>query len=254
LALAEFGFVVDNIGALNEESLPIVFEQSAVVKMRLGALDEARLLCDRAVELANKAPLKKNLGDALDTRASLANRVNDFASGIAGYQAAFSAYKAVGREVDCARTMNNLANVYFNVRRLKAARRALGAADRLASVLGADSVRARSRILLGEIEHVQGNSKKAATLWHDALEIARNTRDTVVQFNAEFLLFKLAIEQDNLVAANALGRRLNRMTPWLSHSEPEVIEFFHLYAIHRKPKQRGVALPQHARAVSRNPA
>ena len=244
LALAEFGFVSEHINALNEETRPIVFEQSAVAKMRLGALDEARLLADRAVVLANQSLLKKHLGDALDTRANLANRTSDFSSGIDGYQGAFAAYKAVNRQVDCARTMNNLAQTYFNVRRFKAARRALGAADRLATELGADAIRARSRILLGEIEALEGNVKKASTLWHDALEIARRTRDTVVHFKAEFQLFKLSIEQGNLTAANALGRRLNRMTPWISRSEPEIAEFARLFAIYRKPKQRGVAKPQ----------
>jgi transcriptional regulator with XRE-family HTH domain len=244
LALAEFGFVSEALDALSPETVPILFEQSAVAKMRLGILDEANSLADRAVELAHRAPLKRHLGDALDTRASLANQTSDFATGIENYQAAFAAYKAVGRRIDCARTMNNLAQTYFNVRRFKAARRALGAADRLATELGADSIRARSRILLGEIEALDGNLKKASTLWHDAIDIARKTRETIVQFTAEFQLFKLSIRQGNLVAANALGRRLNRMTPWVSRSECDVADFLRLYAIHRKPKQRGVARPQ----------
>jgi len=149
--------------------------------------------------------------------------------------------------------LNNLAQSYFDVRRLKAARRALGAADRLATELGAESIRARSRVLLGEIEALDGHPKKASMLWHDALEIARRTRDTVVHFKAEFQLFKLSIEQGNLTAANALGRRLNRLSPWISRSEPEVTEFLRLFSIYRKPKQRGVAKSQHERLAGRNP-
>jgi tetratricopeptide (TPR) repeat protein len=160
---------------------------------------------------------------------------------IAVLQEAFVAYKAGGRRVDCARTMNNLAQSYFSVRRFKAARRALGAADRLATELGADAIRARSRILLGEIEALDGNTKKASALWHDAIEIARRTRDTVVHFKAEFLLFKLSIDQGNLTAANALGRRLNRMTRGFPVASPRLRSFSGLFAIHRKPKQRGVA-------------
>ena len=91
---------------------------------------------------------------------------------------------------------------------------------------------------------IEGNPKKASSVWHDAIEIAQRTRDTVVHFKAEFQLFKLSIEQGNLTAANAFGRRLNRMAPWISRSEPEIDEFLRLYAIHRKPKQRGVARPQ----------
>jgi len=53
-------------------------------------------------------------------------------------------------------------------------------------------------------------------------------------------------------AANALGRRLNRMRPWISRSESEVAEFTRLFAIYRKPKQRGVAGAQHKRPAGRN--
>src|SRR5882672_834918 len=71
LALAEFDFAKQDLDALNDETVPIVFEQSAVAKMRLGLLNEANSLADRAVELASQSPSQKHLGDALDTRASL---------------------------------------------------------------------------------------------------------------------------------------------------------------------------------------
>jgi tetratricopeptide (TPR) repeat protein len=253
LALAEFGFVMQHLEELNEETLPIVYQQSAVAKQHLGAVDEANALAIRSIELARQTPQSKHLGDALDTRAYLANQAGNQTSAIAVYQEAFAAYKAVGRRIDCARTMNNLAQVYFDVRRFKAARRALGAAEKIASELKADAVRARSRVLLGEIEILEGNSRRASALWHEAIEIARNTHDTVVHFKAEFQLFKLSIAQGNLTAANALGRRLNRMTPWISRSEPEIDEFLDLFAIHRKPKQRGVATQQPDRLAGRNP-
>jgi transcriptional regulator with XRE-family HTH domain len=253
LALVEFAFVREHLDALSEENVPVVFQQSAVAMRHLGAVGEASALADRAIELATRAPQQRHLGDALETRGLLGSQAGNHDWAITGLQAAFAAYKKVGRRVDCARTLNNLAQSYFNVRRFKAARRALGAAERLATELDAESIRARSRILLGEIEALEGNSRRASTLWHDAIEIARRTRDTIVQFKAEFQLFKLSIKQGNLTAANALGRRLNRMTPWVSHSEPEVTEFLGLYAIHRKPKQRGVANVQPAHLARRNP-
>ena len=253
LALTEFDFVRNNLEALSDEDSPIVFQQSAVAKRHLGSVDEANVLADRSVELAKKTPERKHLGDALETRGLLASQSGDHARAIAALQEAFAAYRARRSSIDCARTLNNLAQSYFDVRRLKAARRALGAADRLATELGAESIRARSRVLLGEIEALDGHPKKASMLWHDALEIARRTRDTVVHFKAEFQLFKLSIEQGNLTAANALGRRLNRLSPWISRSEPEVTEFLRLFSIYRKPKQRGVAKSQHERLAGRNP-
>ena len=252
-ALAEFGFVEANLTALTEETIPIVFQQSAIAKRRLGAAQEARELADRAVDLARHTPQKKHLGDALETRALCADQDGDQPTAIANYQGAYQAYKAVRRQIDCARTLNNLAQCYFNVHRYKAARRALYAAERLATELNANGIRARSRILWGEIEALEGNHKKASEVWHDALEIARRTHDTVVHFKAEFQLFKLAIEQRNLSAANALGRRLNRMSPWISKSEPEIGEFLRLFAVHRKPKQRGIAGPQQTRLAGSNP-
>jgi transcriptional regulator with XRE-family HTH domain/lipopolysaccharide biosynthesis regulator YciM len=244
LAVGEFDFVREHLDALSDEAKPIVFQQSAIAKQRLGAVAEANLLADQAIELAKVAPEQKHLGDALETRGLLAAQATDHGVAITVLQEAFAAYKAVDRRVDCARTLNNLAQSYFELRRFKAARTALGAADRLATQLSADAIRARSRILLGEIEALEGNGKRASALWHDAIEIARRTRDTVAHFKAEFQLFKLSIGQGNLTAANALGRRLNRMTPWISRSEPEIAEFVRLFAIHRKPKQRGVAKPQ----------
>jgi transcriptional regulator with XRE-family HTH domain len=238
LALTEFAFVEKELDALSDEAVPLVFEQAAVAKMRMGELDAAKVLSDRAVELALQTPLKQHLGDALDTRATLANLVHDYDAGIAGYQEAFAAYKAVDRQVDCARTMSNLASTYIDAQRFRAARTAALAAERLATQVGAQSTRARSRILLGQIEAHEGRTKKAMALWNDAADIARGTRDSVAQFNAELELYKLSIARGHLVAANALGKRLNRMTPWISHSEAAVPEFLRLYAIHRKPKQR----------------
>ena len=252
LALSEFEFVLQHLEGLNHNRVSIVFEQTANVRLHLGDLEEATVLADRAIEAARGSSLPANLGDALSTRASVAYHAGDSASAIAGHQDAFATYKAGGRQLDCARTMNNLAQCYFDVRRLGAARRALGAADRLATAVGADAVRARSRILLGEIELLEGNAKKASAHWHDAIEIARRTRDSVVHFKAEFQVFKLSISQGNLTVANALGRRLIRMTPWIPRSEPEVAEFVRLYALHRKPKHRGVAKSQPIYPVSGN--
>jgi tetratricopeptide (TPR) repeat protein len=253
LALTEFECVHDERDALSDENLPIVYQQSATAKRRLGFLDEARVLATKAVELSEQSPTRRHLGDALEVHAHLAGQAGDYKAAIMFAQRAFAAYKAVGGRLDCARTLNNLAQFYFDVRRYKAARRALSAADRLARELQADSIRARVRILLGEIESIEAHHDKASALWHEAVDIARRTHDSVVHFKAEFQLFKLAIAQDNATIVNALGRRLDRMTPWISRSEPEVSEFRQLYAIHRKPKQRSVAARQLARPVTRNP-
>jgi tetratricopeptide (TPR) repeat protein len=244
IALAEFEFVRNTIPAITDEQTAVVYLQSAAAKRRLGLREAAQADAERAVELAEQAPTRKYLGDALGVMAQLAGQSAQYPRAIELSQRAFAAYKAVGRRFECARTLNNLAQHYFDAGRMKAARRALGAADRLASDLGSDAIRARARILLGEIEILGGRRERASDLWHEAVEIARRTHDSVVQFKAEFQIFKLAILSGNTTALNAIGRRLNRMSPWISRSEPEVDEFRSLYSIHRKPKQRSVAKAQ----------
>ena len=94
-------------------------------------------------------------------------------------------------------------------------------------------------------------------LWrYDTIEIARRTHDTVGAFQRRsFSSFQWRLDRAGAPdGRQRLGRRLNRMmTPWISGSEPEVVEFRRLFAIHRKLKQRGVAKPQLDRIASGNP-
>jgi len=245
LALTEFEYVREHAAALSAENLPIVFQQLATIKRHLGRLEEAETLAQESIELAERSPLRKHLGDALDNKAQLVAHTS-LENALEVFQRAFAAYKSAGREVDCARVLNNVAQIYFLLGRIRAARRSLAASDRLATKLDAHSVKSRARLLLGEIAHHEGNRDVAARLWHESLEIARKSHDSVVLFKAEFQLFKLAIETRSTTSVNALGRRLSRMTPWIPKDEPELAEFRQLYAIHRKPKQRSVARSQQA--------
>ena len=253
LAFVEFTFVRANEAALSPDRLPVIYQLLAVAKRLRGELRGAMELATRAIELAERSPTRHYLGDAIGTKALIANQSGDHALAVSTYQEAFAAYKAADRRIDCARTLNNLAQAYFDMKRYGAARRSLGAADRLATELSADAIRVRSRILMGEIELIEGDPAKASQAWHDALEIARKTHDTVAYFKAEFQLFNLAIQQKNVTVTQALARRLNRLMPWIPRTEPEVEDFIRLYAIHRKPKQRTVAAAQHDRPASRNP-
>jgi tetratricopeptide (TPR) repeat protein len=254
LSLAELEFVAVNIDRVAVENRPIVFQSLSIAERNLGRLEQASAHAEQAVELAKSAPQKKYLGSALQTQAVLAMRMRDYVAAVELEKRAFAAFRLAGSHVDSARSLANLAQNYFDLGRVKAARRALGAADRLARQVDADSTRSRLRILLGEIEIADGNAGRASELWHEALEIARKTHDSVVHFKAEFQLFKLAISQGNKTVINALGRRLERMTPWISSSEPEVGEFKALYSVHRKPKQRSVAAAQLGRPAGRNPS
>lgn len=253
LAETEFEIALFRIGTLSPDNAPLVFQLMATVKRRTGHVDDATRLATKAVQLAQDSPNQKYLGDALDLQAVIASQLGRHEDSVQLSQQAIVALKKSGREPDCARILNNIAQAYFDLGRLKASRHAAIAADRLATRVEDDSARSRSRILLGEIELREGRQKSASDLWHEAAELARKTHDSVVLFKAEFQMFKMAISQGNKTIVHALGRRLDRMTPWISPSEPEIPEFRALYAIHRKPKQRSVAAAQHAIPVSDNP-
>jgi tetratricopeptide (TPR) repeat protein len=252
LALSELEFVSARNELLRDELKPLVFHAMSNAERHLGRIEASRIHADKAIELAMASASRRYLGHALQTRALLANQAREFEAAVDFEKQAFAAFRDAGSSVDAARSLTNLAQSYFDMGRMKAARRALGAADRLASKFDSNSTRSRSRILLGEIESSEGNLARASSLWHEALEIARQTHDSVVHFKAEHQLFKLAISQGNKTVVNALGRRLERMAPWISPSEPEVGEFRRLYAIHRKPKQRSVAALQLERPIQRN--
>jgi len=106
---------------------------------------------------------------------------------------------------------------------------------------------ARATILIGDIELAEGREKRAISRWMDALRLARGCHDRTAAFYAELHLFKHALSVGNVVAAQAYGRRLNRLWPWLPASEEGVRSFRELWATHRPTRQRRVADRQHVR-------
>jgi tetratricopeptide (TPR) repeat protein len=244
LGLAEVE-AAERINALRAEFLPIIPYELSLIHRQLGDVALGRLYADRAIEEALATEKQKYLGAAYSARARIAARDRDFDKAVTLNQLAIRAHEKTGNRADCVVVLLNLASDYRAIGRLGAARRSIRAAERLEQELGTSRA-ARIEFMLGELELAEGRQKAASAHWLKAVEIARENSDRYVQFKADFQLFRLAIENRNATVLNSLGRRLSRLVPWIRSSEPDVAEFRRLYALHRKPKQRGVAHTQHS--------
>jgi tetratricopeptide (TPR) repeat protein len=233
----------ERMNALSAEFVPIISYELSLIHRELGDLELGKSYAERAIDEARRTERKKYLGDAYSARARIAAIENDFESSVALYQLALKAHEHSGSRADCVVVYLNLANDYGRAGRFGAARRAIRSAQKLEAELGTSRA-ARIELVLGEIELAEGKPKRAVEHLLRAVETARSNMDRYVQFKAEFLLFKNAIANRNSTVLNALGRRLSRIGAWVPASDPDLTEFRKLYALHRKPKQRGVAASQ----------
>ena len=233
----------ERMQALRNEFVPIIPYELSLIHRQLGDIPQARRFADLAIEAALKTEHQKYLGEAYSARSRVAAKDKDFESAVRLNQLAIKAHEQCGNRADCVVVLLNLANDYKAVGRFGAARRAIQSAQKLEKEIGTSRA-ARIEFMLGELELSEGRVTQASAHWLKSVEVAKENSDRYVQFKAEFQLFKLAIRNGNSTILNALGRRLNRLAPWIRASEPDVAEFRELYARHRKPKQRGVAASQ----------
>jgi tetratricopeptide (TPR) repeat protein len=231
-------------GALSPDPVVTASIQLTNIHRRTRDFQRARTFAIRALEDAQASPTRRFLADALAANGLLADAEERFDEAIEFHKRAYALFRGANRDAEAARAMANLANAYFNAERFGAARRALEVAFRIATASGNEGTRSRSKILLGEIEALQGRRSKAVSLWHDALDIAKKAHDRVAAFKAEFQLFKSALDEGHATAANAFGRRLNRLWPWIPLGEVEVGQFRELWSRHRPKRKRGFARAQ----------
>src|SRR4029079_13170924 len=111
---------------------------------------EALALSDLTMREAQVQATHRYLGNFYCNRALIAGQESDHENAIELYQRAYRLLSAAGREPECANVLQNLAQKYVDVGRVKTARRALASVEKLALRSGHEGVRARARILLGE--------------------------------------------------------------------------------------------------------
>lgn len=244
VSVHELEFIRDSKG-LSSRLVPILFERLANTRLALNQLDLARLDADRAIEEGQRIGLADYLGYLYSTRARVATIEKDHRVASDLHRRAFDYFKAAGLEAECALTLANLSQTYFDQGRVSAARRSLSSAERIAIRCGQDRTRAMIRIMLGEIEELESRSGDAAAHWRDAVEIARRLNDKTLRFRAEFLLFRQARRLGDDTVARVIERRLHRLVPWIRGKVDEVDDFRRISTVKRKPLRKTVAGMQH---------
>jgi tetratricopeptide (TPR) repeat protein len=227
LALHEFQFVHDS-GALGTRFRPILLERLATTLRGLGNNADARRFGDDAIRAVTPAFDQGLLGYLYSSRAVQAHRdaEHDLAAEL------FSkAYKAFHREdlaSGCARTLVNIAQLYFDLGRYRAARRALLASEKTAQPIGDQRILALGHMLMGELDAIDGHSDQATKHWKNASWTAKKLDDKTLRFKAEYLLLKQARDSKNLPVARAILRRLKRLANYVPAKTPELGDFLEL--------------------------
>jgi hypothetical protein len=138
------------------------------------------------------------------------------------YQRAFRLARDVGSNEDVANLLCNLAQIYFDLGRLGASRRSLGAADRIASKFQYEAIRVRIRILAGEILEVCGDLDSAERAWKEGLDTAKRIGDATLMFKVKFFLYRAARASGRPALAKKLASALRNLSPWIPESTEEL--------------------------------
>ena len=224
LALHELEYVrsVDGLSDRHVVALMTLLSQQ---HRSLGKQERATRFADEAVAYAEAVDSDLCKAHAYSNKAFFAYYAKDLASALELNQITFSLFSRLELYNEAARALVNLAQVYFDQSRFRAARRAILSADRIASERDAKRSLALGRVLLGEIEARNGQGAKAVRLWRDAIRIAKANNDHVVRFKAEFQLYKYALQTGDPSTADSMARILRRRAGWVPKDIEEVDEF-----------------------------
>jgi transcriptional regulator with XRE-family HTH domain len=223
-AVHEYHFV-EHSNALGPRLQVILWDRLSVCYRNTRQLETAEKYANAATAKARELGHADGLGLALSNQALIAFSRSDLGVAATLFQQAFEAFRSAGLDHSCARCLNNLGQVYFELRRLGAAKRTVLAAERLAARINQPRAQALSWILMGEIDCLEHRDERAAQRWKQAAEIARRLDDKQLCFKAEFFLYKQAQETGNLPAARSLQRRLNRLAGWVPEYTPELVRY-----------------------------
>ena len=224
LALHELEYVrsVDGLGPRRTTTLLELLSQRY---RSLGDLNRARDLLDEAVGKADSLGSSIHRAFTYADKAFLESDCENHDEAIELYTKAFSLFQEAGSRSGCSRVLLNLAQVYFNVGRLRSSKRALAAAERIAVAHDLLRDRALARVLSGEIAIREDEPSKALLLWREAIDIARKLHDPVVRFKAEFQLYKHAVDSGDTSSASSMKRLLRRRASWVPDNLEELREF-----------------------------
>ena len=227
-ALHEF-LHAESTGALGPVFHALVLERLACCYRFLKNLSTAEDHAIRAVEEAESCGATEYLGHIYSTRARVALSQSSLDLAVEFYQKAFEAHRSSGHEIECARSLNNLAQCYFDQKRFGAAHKAAKASLSVTSSRPKHRIRALSLILLGELSEKRHQSGAAEGYWKQASAIAKELNDKELRFRAEFARYKRAVHSQEHAVARAIHRRLVKLASWLPQ-ETDTLEEFKSFA------------------------
>ncbi len=206
--------------------MPLLLHRLSTTHRYLGELEQARHYAEKAIEGAQMHEGRQYLGYALSARAHQAFVESDLKTAASFFHKCHDVFKKDGLVAERATALSNLAQVFFDLGRFWAARRALMASE---AVLGSSSDYRRHhalvRLLLGEIDALENKDDLAEKHWKEAACIARELNDRVLQFKTDYQLFKQAQRRGNLPAARSIHRRLSKLSNYVPETTPELRDF-----------------------------
>jgi tetratricopeptide (TPR) repeat protein len=217
-------------GVLGPRFRPVLLERLSVTHRGLKQPEQARQFAEEAVREGEAFGELSYLGFIYFNRAKQAHEEGDHELAITFYQKAYETHRAAERPPESACALHNLAQVYFDLKRYRTARRTLIAAQRLMKPLQQHRTLALNWMLMGELDALEKQDERAAIHWREAVEMAKKLNDKVLRFKAEYLLFRQACEKGNEPAARSIERRLRKLSNWVPESTPELREFAELSA------------------------
>ena len=203
----------------------VLLERISGCHRHLGDLKRAENYADNAISEAISTGDKTFLGYVYGNRARIALEKSDHERAASLYEKAHRAFRDSGDRVACVQSLNNLSQCFFNMKRYRAARRAVETSEKISRENDYHRCLALSLILLGEINDVDGRSVSASKNYREAVAIAKTLGDRTLRFKAEFALYQIAIKKDNKPAARAIYRRLHKLSPNIVSDTEELRAF-----------------------------
>ncbi len=226
-ALHEFLYV-ESTGLLEPKFYALILERISSCFRALKDLEAAEKHADTAIKKAEGCGETEFIGYFYNNRALIAVERSDLTLAVELHKRAYEAHKAAGRSAECATSLNNLAQCYFDQKRFGAARRSCTASMKISKDNNHNRSHALSLILLGEIDEVENRPGLAERKWKEAVAIAKRMKDKKLIFKAEFFRFRRAVSTGDRAVARAIKRRLQRLAPWIPKDTFELHAFAEL--------------------------
>jgi tetratricopeptide (TPR) repeat protein len=202
-----------------------VSDRVASIYRKLGLADLADHYSDLAIQEAEAGNDRFGLAFMYSTKAYVALSRPDPQSAIALFHKSHSLHRDLGQCELAASVLVSIAECHLELERVRAAHQACDSALRMLQSGARCLAQASALAVLGKVVDAEGHSDRANSLWHEAMEVAKDCRDRVLKFKIELLLLRRALRVGDSSSARAIQRRMRRVSPWIPAELKELTEF-----------------------------